>query len=441
MNFSRLLPLAAALTIALSGCSTFDGGGKDEKLPGKRISVLDLQKNLQPDTPVLDAEGFIAPTAWRNEFWPQAGGYPNHAMQNLVLNEGELTRIWRTSIGRGTVKTLPLTAQPIIVDGKAFTLDTDSHLSAFSLADGKRLWKTNVRAKEEDDAVIGGGVAYSKGRLYATTGYDELLSLSPADGKILWRAKLPTPSRAAPTVMEERVFVTTLDNRLIAFDVKDGRKLWEYAGISEAAGLVGGASPAASREIVVPAFSSGEVFALRIENGAVAWGDNLSNTRRAGGIEGISDIRGLPIIDNGMVIAISFGGRLAAIDERTGDRIWQKEIPGSETPWVAGNHLFVISSDNELVGLGRDDGSIRWVRQLPRFENEKSRKNPIFWTGPVYAGGRLIVAGTNGDIVEAKPEDGSIIRTWRAGGAVHISPVVAGGVMYVLTEDGELTAY
>jgi outer membrane protein assembly factor BamB len=438
MRFSRFLPLAALAALALSGCSS---SNDKPRLPGERISVLDLQRNLQPDTPVLDAEGFIAPTAWRNEFWPQAGGYPNHAMQNLVLGEGVLKKQWRIDIGRGSTGELPLTAQPIIVDGKVFALDTDSRLSAFNIADGHKLWSVNVRPKDEGDAVIGGGIAYSKGQLYVTTGYDELLSFNPADGKAYWRAPLPTPARAAPTVMEGRVFVTTLDNRIVALDAHDGHQLWQYAGISAAAGLVGGASPAASREVVVPAFSSGEIYALRIENGSVAWSDNLANLHRAGGIEGISDIRGLPIIDNGLVIAISFGGRLAAIDQRTGDRVWQKEISGAETPWVAGTHLFVISSDNELVGLGRDDGSIRWVRQLPRFRDEKKRKDPIFWTGPVYAGGRLIVGGTNGDIVEAKPEDGSIIRTWKAGGPVRISPVVAGGVLYILTENGELTAY
>src|SRR5690606_813248 len=154
----------------------------------------------------------------------------------------------------------------------------------------------------------------------------------------IWRKTLPAPSRAAPTIMDHRLFLVTIDNRLMTFSIEDGTLLWEFAGLSETAGLVGAASPAANREIVIPAFSSGELFALRVENGSVAWADNLSSSRRIGNLAALADIRGLPVMDKGIIFAISYGGRLVAIDERTGTRIWQREIGGSETPWVAGNH-------------------------------------------------------------------------------------------------------
>src|SRR5690606_3295484 len=102
-----------------------------------------------------------------------------------------------------------------------------------------------------------------------------------------------------------------------------------------------------------------------------------------------------------------------------------------ETPWVAGNFVFVLSSDNVLVALGREDGVIRWTRPLPRHENEKSRTGTIFWTGPVLAGGRLLLAGSNGDMVEIRPENGALIRVWPIGKSVRIPPIVAGGVLYV----------
>lgn len=436
--------MSAALALLLAGCSGGDFFGSDEPPPleGERISILELQKNLEPDSPELNVQGFIAPTAWRNEFWPQAGGYPNHAMQHLVLSDQPLKEIWKTGIGRGTTKALPITAQPIIVDGMVFTLDTDASLSAFSAENGKRIWKTDVQNPNEDDPVISGGLAYSRGRLFVTNGFNELLNVDPRSGKIIWRAAIPAPSRAAPTVMDERVFVTTLDNRLIAMNASDGSILWEYSGIAEVAGLVGAASPAASRDVVIPVFSSGEIFALRLENGSTAWSDNLSSFNTMSGVSAISDIRGLPIVDKGLVIAISFGGRMVAIDERTGTRIWQREIGGSETPWVAGNHLFVISTDNELVALGRDNGVIRWVTQLPRYENEDSRSGAMQWTGPVLAGGRLIVASSTGVVAEVEPEQGNMIRQWKSGASsIRMAPVVAAGTLYILPEDGTLRAY
>jgi outer membrane protein assembly factor BamB len=432
------LMLAAAVFV-ITGCSKLPDMFDDEDppLPGDRISVLELSKSLEPDDPKLSAEGLVTPAPWKNEFWPQAGGYPNHSMQNLDISAGALKQIWKANIGEGSTDELPLTAQPIVVEGKVFTLDTDSKLSAFDAKTGKQIWRVNVRDPKEDDPVIGGGIAFANGALYVTTGYNEILAIKASDGKLVWRKHLPAPSRAAPTIVDERIFVTTLDSRLLALSTRDGSQLWEYTGLAESAALVGAASAAADREIVVPAFSSGELSALRVENGAVAWSDNLSNVRSVGGLESLADIKALPVLDKGLVVAISFSGRIAAIDERSGNRVWQREIGGSNTPWLAGNHLFVISSDNQLIALGRDTGIIRWVTKLPQDDSD----DPVIWTGPVLAGGRLLAFSGDGHVIEADPVTGKIARTWESGQSVTLSPVIAGGVLYILGEDGTLGAY
>lgn len=428
-----MLPLLAVL--ALPACS-----GDDDKAPleGERISVLELQNALEPDDAALSAQGLVTPEPWRNEFWPQAGGYPNHSMQNLALNTGALKRVWSADIGTGTTDELPLTAQPVVADGKVFTLDTESQLSAFDAQSGKNIWRVNVRKKKEkDDPVISGGVSFGGGVLYVTNGYDEVLALKPADGSVFWRKKIGAPSRSAPTILDQRVFVSTLDNRLLALNAVNGEVLWEYTGLSESAGLIGAASPAAGRDIVVPVFSSGEITALRVENGSVAWSDNLSSSRRLGNLDSINDIKAHPVIDKGLVIGISFSDRLVAIDERTGSRVWQREIGGSNTPWLAGNHLFVLSLNNELIALGRETGSIIWVTKLPRFDGD----DPVLFTGPILAGGRLFVFGSGGRVLEVKPDTGKVITEWDAGDSVLISPVIAAGTMYTLSEDGTLSAY
>ena len=433
-----LLSICLLITATLTACSS---DKEDAPLEGDRISILELQRRLEPDDPALTAQGFIAPNAWKNEFWPQAGGYPNHTMQHLTLNEGPLNKLWSADIGEGAQKNLPLIAQPIVIDGRIFTLDTENNLAAFDTKTGTRIWTRDVSNPAEDDEVIVGGMAYSKGYLYVTNGYNELLMLNPQDGMIVWRKKLPSASRAAPTISDDRIFVSTMDNKLLALNAADGALLWDYSGIGSAAGLVGAASPAASRDIVLPVFSSGEIYALRVENGSAAWGDNLSGIRSAGGLSGISDIRALPIIDKGVVIAISFGNRMVALDERTGNRIWQRDMGGSEMPWVAGNSIFVVTNDSELVGMGRDNGLIRWVRPLPKFKDPKDRTGPIYWTGPVLAGNRLIVAGSDGGVLEIDPENGTVIRSWGSGLAVSIAPVVAGDILYLLGDNGTLSAY
>ena len=439
MTNLKRLSLSTLSLLILTSCSL--GDLFEEKgtapLKGERISILELQKSLEPDNTVLDAQGLITPPEWKNEFWPQAGGYPNHSMQNLALPTGPLKKIWSADIGQGATKELPLTAQPVLVDDVIFTLDTDSRLSAFNAKTGRELWDTDVNNESEDDPVIAGGIAFSDNMLFITNGFSEIIAVNSANGQIIWRKALPAPSRAAPTILNERIFVSTLDSRLLALSIKDGSILWDYTGISEKTGLIGAASPAANNDIVVPAFSSGEISALRVENGSIAWSDSLSGVRSFGGLSGIADIKALPVIDKGLIIAISFSGRLVAIDERTGTRIWQREIGGVQTPWMAGNHLFVLSSDNQIIALGRETGSISWVTDLPRFDGD----NPVILTGPILAGGRLIVAGSKGIVFEINPENGKIINKWDAGDTISIPPIIAGGTLYMLSEDGKLSAY
>jgi outer membrane protein assembly factor BamB len=417
-----------------------DWFSSDEKpLEGERISVLELQKSLEPDS-AAEGKTLKIPSSWRNQFWPQSGGYPNHSMQNLTFNEGDPKVVWRADIGKGSTKALPLTAQPVVIDGHIFTLDTQANLRAFSIETGKSVWETSVDNTKEDDPVIGGGIAYSGQALYVTNGYDELLSVDPKTGAINWRTKIPAPSRAAPTIINERIFVVTLDNRLFALNESNGAVLWDYSGINEVTGLLGMASPAANQDIVVPAFSSGEISALRVENGSVAWSDNLSNLRGYGSLSGLSDIKAMPIIDQGIVFAISFSGKLVAIDERSGARIWQREIGGSETPWLAGGYIYLISEDNQLVALNRKTGQIFWISELPKYEDEGDKEDKIFWTGPVMAGGKLYIASSNGQLMTYHPENGDNISRWNFKESFTIAPIVAGGTMYLLSEEGTLIA-
>lgn len=433
----RILPLLFT-AVLITGCSGLsDAFREDDKPPleGERISVLELQQTLEPDDALLEAQGLMTPNEWRNEFWPQSGGYPNHSMQNLALSSGALSRAWKTSIGQGSTDEIPLTASPIVVDGLVFTLNTDAELRAYGIENGKEIWEREINKPDEDDLVIGGGIAYSGGRLFATNGYNEVLAISPKDGKIIWRKDLPAPARAAPTIVDGRVFVTTLDNKLLALSTENGANLWEYLGIAETAGLVGAASPAANRDIVIPVFSSGEINAIRAANGSVAWSDNISNARQLGGLGTISDIKALPVIDKGLVVAISFSGRMVAIDERTGTRIWQREISGSQTPWMAGNHIFVISAENKLIALGRETGTIRWVTDLPALSKATT------FTGPVLAGGRLIATSNDGQMVEVSAENGAIIRQSETGIETSVAPIIANGTLFILGDNGTLAAY
>jgi len=424
--------------LALSGCGVFSDS--QPRLEGERISILELEKSLEPSQTLSedDIAGMKLPDSWTNHFWPQAGGYPNHAMQNLALRAEPLSRIWSTSIGSGTTEELPLTTQPVLVDDVLYTVDTQGMLQATYAEDGERLWRQSLIKPGEDEPVIGGGLAYAHDILYATNGFNELLAIAPDSGEILWRKELPAPSRAAPTVINGRIFVTTLNNRLLVFDADSSALLWEHVALDEAAGVVGAASPAANQDIIVPVFSSGEIIALRVENGSVAWSDNLSSVRKFSSLASISDIKAMPVIDNGAIYAMSFSGKLVAIDEHTGARLWQQNISGTNTPWVAGDMIFALSSDKQLVALNRMHGKILWVVDLPALDGDD---DPARYIGPVMAGGNLLVFSTDGAALAFEPTTGDILYDWAVRGDLAIAPIVVKETLYTLNENGTLSAW
>lgn len=439
--FSAAL-LALAMTASLSACESAEkifGTDKDPPLPGERLSILQLQKDLVPN-PALEAEDIALPEIWQNKFWPQAGGYPNHAMTHVALAP-QFKKAWEVSIGDGGDKRTPLTAIPVVAEDRVYTLDTAGNLAAFDVQDGKRLWRVSIVPRGEGSSgAVGGGLAWHEGKLYVTAGYKHLMAVDPASGGQIWRAVLPAPARTAPTVMDGRVYVVTLDNRLMVYETAEGKLLWQHTGVSEATNLLGSASVAADETLVVLPLSSGELYGLRPENGQVVWQDNLSAIRRGGSLSAIADVRGLPVIDRGIVFAVSYSGRMVALDQVTGQRRWQREIGSAEMPWVAGDTLYMITGDQQIAALKRSTGEVRWVVDLPRWEDKKHTE-PVVWSGPVLAGDRLIVTGSNRDMLELSPLNGDTMATHRLPGATMLPPVAAGGTMIILSQNGDLSAW
>ncbi|MEO8176948.1 MAG: PQQ-binding-like beta-propeller repeat protein, partial [Sphingomicrobium sp.] len=83
----------------------------------------------------------------------------------------------------------------------------------------------------------------------------------------------------------------------------------------------------------------------------------------------------------------------------------------------------------------------RWINQLPRFEKEKSKRGQITYRGPILAGGRLIVAGSNGTLINVDPDNGSFQSQTNVGARIALAPVVANSTLYILDDNGRLHAY
>jgi outer membrane protein assembly factor BamB len=419
--------------LGLAGCSWFEVD--KPKLPGERISVLSLDNQLKPDPTIAELEVRL-PRPAVNPDWPQAGGYPNHAMQHVALGD-RLATVWRTSVGEGSSRYRRILAPPVTGGERIFTMDARYVVKALDRKTGKPLWQVDVTPKDAGLA-IGGGIAVAGDRLFVSTGYAQVLALDVASGQEIWRQATLAPVRSPPTVSDGRVFVVTVDNELNALAAADGRKLWTHTGTAETAGLVGGASPAVEGDVVVVPYSSGEVYALRVENGRQLWSEGLTTARPSEALAGLADIRGRPVIDRGRVIVISHSGRMAAIDLRSGTRIWEQDIGGIETPWVAGDFIFIVTNDQSLICLTRRDGRVRWVRDLPRYENMEKKKYPLTWSGPVLGGDRLVVVASNGEAMSFSPYNGAPLGHLDLDETTFVTPIVADETLYLLTDDAAL---
>ena len=431
-----LLFLAA---IVLTGCDNYFGQNKAPSLSGKRISIMTQQRSIEPDSSAAGHK-IVLPAPTPNNDWPQAGGYANHAMHHMRIGKA-LQERWSISVGRGTNDEERLMAQPIVAGNTLFSMDSETIVSAYNLKDGAEIWSVELTPKEEDDDHVNGGLAYENGKVFATTGFGQVVAVAAKNGKVLWRRNVGAPVRSAPTARGNRVFAIAVTNKLFALNGETGAVLWSHSGIEEAINLLGGSSPAVDSGVVVAPYSSGELFALKVENGQELWADSLAGTRRGATSSALGTIRGRPIIDRGIVFAISNSGQFAAINLRTGRRIWERPVGGIESPWIAGDYLFVISNNTDLLALGRLNGRIYWVTALPEWEDPEDREGKITWTGPILASDRLIVAGSSGEALSVSPYSGKVLGKVEMLDSVSISPIVVQDSLLFLSDDAELVAY
>jgi len=262
-------------------------------------------------------------------------------------------------------------------------------------------------------------------------------------------------SQAFATVVPGSVYVVSQDNQIYALNTATGQTQWNGIGAVELAGVFGAAAPAFAQSTIVAGFSSGELTAYRYENGQVVWQDALARTGISTIVGNLSDIDADPVIDNGRVFAVGQGGRMVAVELVSGQRAWEINIAGISTPWVSGEWVFVVTDRAELLAVARSSGRIRWKSQLQRFRSPERRSapdrignirvtpgtGPIFWRGPILAGGNLVLASSTGQIVLINPADGAVRGTIAHTTPVSLPPVVANGVMYILDDNGMLTAY
>jgi outer membrane protein assembly factor BamB len=454
---TRLLALLLVVAVAASGCSTLGrinpfkgkGGHKEVASEGERISIIASDQRLEVSE-ALKGVGFSLPPPTAVTEWPLPGGTLEQSVEHVDAAPN-LSIAWKRSIGRGSGKGFFVMAPPVAAAGRVFVMDGDGGVEARDAATGAEVWHTSVRPNDKRDReAFGGGVAYTDGKLYVTSGYREVVQLDAQTGRLGWRTRTEEPIHSAPTVAAGRVMAVALDNTLLTFDAATGAASWNYQALVEPARILGASSPAVSGETVIAAFGSGELVALRSQNGNDIWNTALSRTSQTSALSEIRDIPGRPVVYQGDVFAVSHSGVFAATDVRSGQTRWTLPVVGVTTPWPAGDVVFVVARDGKLMCASRENGQIYWIRDLNEGYKPK-KKGGIFgiggrrqsmpqWSSPLLANNRVILAGSSGQLVAVDAKTGEIQRRINLGSPTVLGPIAMGPMIYLLTDAGDLIA-
>jgi len=437
--------LALPLLLAgLAGCETLGLGGDndDNGTPtvGNRQPILSRISNDVRVDPALASVAVVLPPPQTNAEWPQAGGNAAKAPGHVTLGNAPV-HAWTARIA-GNSSRRRLASAPVVGGGTLFVVDTEGTVRAFDAATGASRWTHTIEVvKDLQPANFGGGASFFDGRVYATSGAGDVIALDANTGAEVWRVKPGGPLRGAPTIAFNTVYVMTQDNQIYALSNTDGSLLWQETAASAASGVFGVAAPAAGQGTVIAGSSQGEVVAYRYENGRNLWSDALARTSISTQVGTLTDVDADPIIDSGRVYALGQGGRMAAYELVTGQRIWELSLAGISTPAVVGEWAFTLTDDSRLLAIARSTGKVRWMTQLAHWKNPRKKSGPIFWTGPVLASNRLWVASSEGEVQSVDVTTGEPAPFTKLDDSVSLPPIVANGTLFILDDGGRINAW
>jgi outer membrane protein assembly factor BamB len=454
MNRNLKLAVTLAACAGLSACATIDRlnflkshENKVIATAGKRIPVLTFDQKVEVSSS-LAGVGFQIPEPQPVTAWPLPGGTAAQAMDN-VLAAPDFRILWRRSIGEGSSRTAEVTAPPVAVDGRIYTMDGRARITATDDKTGEHVWRVDLEPRKgRDREAFGGGLAVDEGKVFVTSGYRFIAALDAATGKVLWKKPVDSPIHGAPSVAAGRIFAVDVDNQVSAWDENTGEVAWSYQAIVEPARILRASSPAIEGDAVVTPFASGELVALRAANGNQLWNQVLSHTSRTSALSEIRDIAGRPVIYRGDVYAVSHSGVFSAVDLRTGEKRWDIPVASINSPWPAGDVVYIADKTGQVMAVNRDNGQVYWIKDL----NEKrSRKEGGFahigrhvahpvWTGPLLASGRLVLVDDWGEVVALDAKTGEQVKSLNIKDAGFLTPIAVDGRIYLLTDKAELIA-
>jgi outer membrane protein assembly factor BamB len=219
---------------------------------------------------------------------------------------------------------------------------------------GRAVWSIGI------DKKLSAGVGLGEGLVLVGTSKGELIALSAADGKQLWVAQLGGEILAAPAAAEGMVVARTSDGRILGLSTADGTRKWTYQKSLPVLTVRGAGGVLVMRGAVFAGYPGGKLVALSLDKGLSGWEANVAVPRGATELERIADVVSAPVADERQVCAVAYQGRLACFDIRTGNPLWTRDVSSSTGLAMDSGYIYVTDDQSVVQAFDTARGASAW---------------------------------------------------------------------------------
>ncbi|MGB3253410.1 outer membrane protein assembly factor BamB [Buttiauxella gaviniae] len=353
-----------------------------------------------------------------------------------VENQFEPEKSWSTSVGSG-IGDFYSNLHPAWQDGNIYAADRRGTVKAVNADDGKEVWSVDLSEKTNFyssnlPALLSGGVTVDGAHVYIGSEKAQVYALNTSDGSIAWQSKAAGEVLSRPVVSDGLVLVHTSNGQLQAFDETDGAVKWTVNLDMPALSLRGESAPAIAFGAAVVGGDNGRVSAVLMKQGQLIWQQRISQATGATEIDRLSDVDTTPVIVNGVVYALAYNGNLTALDLRSGQVMWKRELGSVNDFIVDANRIFLVDQNDRVVALNADGGVTLWT------QSDLLHRN---LTSPVLYNGYLVVGDSEGYMHWINADDGRFVAQQKVDSSgFHTEPVVASDKLLIQAKDGTLYA-
>ncbi|MEC7096497.1 MAG: outer membrane protein assembly factor BamB [Pseudomonadota bacterium] len=338
----------------------------------------------------------------------------------------KLKKQWSIKIGDGQGDGF-YKITPTLVDGVLYVASSDGEVAAISAADGGRLWRVEL------ERPLSGGVGYHDRSLYLGGADGSVLQLSADDGVVEWEAAVSGEVLAAPAVSDDWVIVQTYDGKLLGFQPGADEPAWTFTSDVPILTLRGTSTPILVGDNAIAGFGDGKVVAVDVNSGNVSWESRIGVPQGSSEIDRIVDIDGAMTQQGIELFVASYQGRVAALDSRTGRKLWQQNVSSVTGTHVGFGNVYVADVDGTLSAFLRTGQGVRW-QNIELGYRQLSRPTPV--------SSYVATVDFDGYLHLLSQVDGQIVgRTKIGGDAARADMIAYSGRLIIFADNGQLLAY